>query len=129
MNVNKTAIQRYIEVKPEVRKDIIQELGITCGGLSYALRYKRDVEISRRARELAIAQGGIAYCTIPECETIHDADGKMTQIFPGDIILVIDKTTGEAQLMKGGELIEIYHGVTIGMLSEIQARATSLNNK
>ena len=59
MNVNKTAIQRYIEVKPEVRKDIIQELGITCGGLSYALRYKRDGEISRRARELAIAQGGI----------------------------------------------------------------------
>nr|DAX38793.1 MAG TPA: hypothetical protein [Caudoviricetes sp.] len=128
MNMTKRTFQRYIEVTPEVRKDITQELGITHGCLSYALRYQRDGEVSRRARELAIAQGGVAYCTAPECETIHDADGKMTQIFPGDVVLIIDKTTSEAQLLKGGKVIEEYQGVTIGMLAEIQAKATSLNN-
>ena len=31
MIMTKRPFQRYIEVKPEVRKDIIQELGITHG--------------------------------------------------------------------------------------------------
>jgi|GEM_PF-601430 hypothetical protein len=126
---NMATIQRYIEVKPEVRKDIMKTLGITEGGLSFALSYKRDGEVSRRARELAIAQGGMAYCTIPECETIHDANGQMTQLFPNGAVLVIDKASSEGRLMYDGELVETYHGVTIRMLSDIQIKALSLSKK
>jgi len=55
----------------------------------------------------------------------------ISQVFvnPGDVVLIIDKTTSEAQLLKGGKVIEVYQDVTIGMLAEIQAKATSLNNK
>lgn len=120
------AIQRHIEVPSDVRKDIMRQLGITEGGLSLALKYKRDGEDSQKARQLALEQGGVVYCTAPECETIHDADGKMTQVFTNDARLIIDKTTGDARLEYGGRLVATYHNVTLQMLAIIQSTASEL---
>lgn len=120
------AMQRHIEVSSDVRKGIMKELGITEGGLSLALKYKRDGEDSQKARQLALAQGGQVYCTIPECETIHDADGKMTQVFPNGARLIIDKTTSEGRIEHNGREVSVHYHVTISMLAGLQSLASSL---
>lgn len=121
-----TSIQRHIEVGADVRKNIMHHLKITEGGLSLALRYKRDGDTSEEARKLALAQGGRIYCTLPECETIHDADGKMTQVFPNGARLVIDKHTSEGRIEYNGREVSVHYHVTISMLAGLQQLASSL---
>lgn len=121
-----TTVQRYIEVGADVRKRIMQELGITEGGLSLALNYKRDGEDARKARALALELGGEVYCSIPECETIHDADGKMIQVFSNGARLIIDKGNSEGRIEHNGKLVSLHYHVTINMLSDMQAQASIL---
>ena len=97
-----TTMQMHIEVGADVRKHIMQTLGITEGGLSLALNYKRDGKEARKARALALELDGEVYCTIPECETIHDADGKMIQVFDNGARLIIDKGNSEGRIEYNG---------------------------
>lgn len=121
-----TTMQRHIEVGADVRKHIMQTLGITEGGLSLALNYKRDGKEARKARALAIELGGEVYCTIPECETIHDADGKMIQVFDNGARLIIDKGNSEGRIEHNGREVSVHYHVTINMLAGLQALASSL---
>lgn len=121
-----TTVQRHIEVGADVRKRIMQELGITEGGLSLALNYKRDGEGARKARALALELGGEVYCTIPECETIHDADGKMIQVFDNGARLIIDKGNSEGRIEHNGKLVSLHDHVTINMLGGLQDLASNL---
>ena len=119
-------MQRHIEVGADVRKRIMQELGITEGGLSLALNYKRDGEGARTARDLALELGGKVYCTIPECETIHDADGQMIQVFGNGARLIIDKENNEGRIEHNGRVVILCYYVTISMLDGLQALASNL---
>ena len=119
-------MQRHIEVGADVRKHIMQTLGITEGGLSLALNYKRDGKEARKARALAIELGGEVYCTIPECETIHDADGQMIQVFSNGARLIIDKGNSEGRIEHNGRVVSLCYHVTINMLDGLQALASNL---
>ena len=121
-----TTMQRHIEVDADVRKRIMRTLGITEGGLSLALKYKRDGEDAQKARILALEMGGKVYCTIPECETIHDADGKMIQVFPNGARLIIDKGSSEGRIEHNGREVSVHYHVTIAMLAGLQVLASSL---
>ena len=60
------------------------------------------------------------------CETIHDADGKMTQVFPNGARLIIDKTTSEGRIEYNGREVSVHYHVTISMLAGLQSLASSL---
>ena len=119
-------MQRHIEVGADVRKRIMQELDISEGGLSLALNYKRDGEDAKRARALALELGGEVYCTIPECETIHDADGQMIQVFSNGARLIIDKGNSEGRIEHNGRVVSLCYHVTINMLDGLQTLAANL---
>ena len=119
-------MQRHIEVGAHVSKRIMQELDISEGGLSLALNYKRDGEDAKRARALALELGGEVYCTIPECETIHDADGQMIQVFSNGARLIIDKGNSEGRIEHNGRVVSLCYHVTINMIEGLQALATNL---
>ena len=121
-----TTMQRHIEVGADVRKRIMQELDISEGGLSLALNYKRDGEDAKRARALALERGGEVYCTIPECETIHDADGQMIQVFSNGARLIIDKGNSEGRIEHNGRVVSLCYHVTINMLDGLQTLASNL---
>lgn len=126
MTTTTTTTRRHIEVPAAVRKQIQQELGITEGGLSLALKYQRIGGDSQRAREMALQQGGQVYCTLPECETIHDAQGLMTQVFPNGARLIINKETSEGRIEFQGREVSVHYHVTIAMLAGLQRLAASL---
>ena len=121
-----TTMQRHIEVGADVRKRIMPELDISEGGLSLALNYKRDGEDAKRARALALELGGEVYCTIPECETIHDADGQMIQVFSNGARLIIDKGNSEGRIEHNGRVVSLCYHVTINMLDGLQTLASNL---
>lgn len=121
-----TTMQRHIEVGADVRKRIMQELDISEGGLSLALNYKRDGEDAKRARALALELGGEVYCTIPECETIHDAKGQMIQVFSNGARLIIDKGNSEGRIEHNGRVVSLCYHVTINMLDGLQTLASNL---
>ena len=94
--------------------------------MSLALTFRRHGEQSERARQLALERGGMVYCTAPECETIHDAEGKMVQTFANGAVITVDKASSEATLVYDGKLVATYHNVTLQMLSLIQTTASEL---
>lgn len=119
-------MERQIRLTTEDRRAILKETGLTDGALSLALTFRRHGEQSERARQLALERGGMVYCTAPECETIHDAEGKMVQTFANGAVITVDKASGEATLVYDGKLVATYHNVTLQMLSLIQATASEL---
>lgn len=119
-------MQRQIKLPTKVSKEIMEELGMPQGSFSLAMNYRRNGEESERARALALARGGIVYCYIPECETIHDANGQMIQSFANGAKIIIDKATSEARIEHKGELVSIHYHVSIRSLSRLQQLASSL---
>lgn len=119
-------MERQIRLTTEDRRAIQKETGLTDGALSLALTFRRHGEQSERARQLALERGGMVYCIAPECETIHDAEGKMVQTFTNGAVITVDKASSEATLEYGGKLVATYHNVTLQMLSLIQATASEL---
>lgn len=124
--MDKETMERQIRIGVDVKRAIGKETGLSSAAVSYALAFQRNGKESQRVRELALQRGGQVYCTLPECETIHDADGKMIQSFANGATITLDKATSEAKLEYRGVLVAVYHNVTIQMLSLIQGTAAKL---
>ena len=119
-------MERQIRIGVDIKRAIKEETGLSSAAVSYALAFQRHGKESQRVREMALQRGGQVYCTLPECETIHDADGKMIQTFDNGAIITVDKATSEATLEYCGTLVAVYHNVTIQMLALIQGTAAEL---
>lgn len=96
---------RYIEAPRSVRVRIAQQLGISESTMNMAMAYNRSGEKSLEARRLVLeSEEAVIMNYLPECETIHDAEGVMTQVFTNGYVIKVYKDTG---------LVEVYnnHGV------------------
>ena len=86
-----------------------------------------NAERAARIRKAALENGGTLMCTTPECETLHDSDGHIYQIFPNGAMLDIDKTTGTAILtMRDGTIASRQEQCTIRDLVRLQNYANIL---
>lgn len=89
------SIVRYIEAPRSLRMSVAKELGISESAVNRALRYKRDGELSAKARNIILDSGqAVVMNALPECETIHVCDGTMHQVFGNELKLIIDMNTG-----------------------------------
>lgn len=94
---------RYIDAPRALKLKVAEELGMNEYSISRALNYQRDGEKSRKARELVLASGQAKLMSyLPECETIHDSEGYMRQIFGNGYLLVLEKATGKYEVYKEG---------------------------
>lgn len=60
-----------------------------------ALSFKRNGRLSVEARKRILdSEEAIVMNYLPECETIHDAEGVMTQIFGNGYLIRVQKNTG-----------------------------------
>ena len=86
--------RRQIEVTTEVRAKIKVVFKCTEMTIWRALNFVRDTPTCKRIRLYALQNGGKVVTTVPETETIHDADGMMKQYFPNGALLEVNKNTG-----------------------------------
>lgn len=91
---------RRIEVSTEVRNKIIKTFGVTGRTVNNALNYnggsRSQTDLAKRIRIMALENGGRHMVSWPECETIHDALGMMTQTFDNGSKIEVNKNTGDA---------------------------------
>lgn len=91
-----------------------------------ALSFESDTDLAKKIRKAAIERGGQHVIELPLFETIHDAEGRMTQTFPGGAIMVCYKDTGAVEVYHAGELVERYEDVSIAQLDSIQQMCATI---
>ena len=120
-------IKRQIEVSKEVRENIEKVFNCTRISVWRALSFESESEQSKRIRVYAIKNGGVTLVTAPECETIHDANGFMSQWFNNGALIEIDKNSGHADVYdRYGRKMQQHDNVTIPQLYVIQEFAAAL---
>lgn len=90
---------RRIEVTTDVRNKIERVFGVTRKTVGNALAYRGErgqTDLAKRIRIMALENGGRHMVSWPECETIHDASGMMSQVFDNGAKIEVDKHTGDA---------------------------------
>lgn len=117
---------KYVSVSQDVRNRIIQETGMTPAGLWKALNFVSNGDMSLLAREKALAYGGEVRCDLPECETIHDAEGRMLQTMPNGAMVICEKSSGEVRVEYKGTVVSIYPDARISTLTAAQELASKL---
>lgn len=118
--------RKYVHVSQEVKCRIQAETKISDSGLWKALNYESNGRQSVLVRGLAISYGGEVRYDIPECETIHDAEGRMIQTMPNGAMVICDKMTGDIRVEHKGEVISIYPDARISTLKVAQDLASLL---
>lgn len=96
-----TSMKRFIKLAEADKKWIEKAFGISRVMVNYALGF--DPKHGRSAlagkiRNLALLRGGQVTLEVPECETIHDARGMMTQTFENGAKVEVNKKTGELEV-------------------------------
>lgn len=118
--------KKYVYVSQEVRNRIQSETKMSDGGLWKALNFESNGRQSVLVRELAISYGGEVRYDIPECETIHDADGRMIQTFSNGAVIICDKATGDMRVEYKGKIISTFPDARLSTLKAAQALASQL---
>ena len=93
-------IDRRIKVNGDLLRKIAKTFDVSEVTVRSALRYdqeKGQTEKAKRIRMMALQNGGIPSICLPECETIHDANGMMRQRFNNGATIEVDKNTGDAK--------------------------------
>lgn len=122
-------MEKQVAVTKENRDFLVKAFKVTPQMVWLSLTYQKDTELARRIRSLAIKRGGVIVNTLPECETIHDADGYMRQYFPNGALVECNKNTGHVDIIWQGTAIHGFNNVTITELYHIQDMAQKLSAK
>ncbi len=123
-------MRREIEVTDENREFLRNLFGVTDRTMRNALKLDgQDTDVRQRIRKAALERGGEIMVTLPEFETIHDADGMMIQTFQNGARLEINKRTGETRVLYKGDEVDSYVIKDIPLLYEIQIMANGLGKK
>ena len=90
-------MKKYIKLQKKDKDFVLSAFNISGVMLSYALNFDKkrgNSELAKKIRTLALQRGGVLMNELPECETIHDANGMMLQAFANGAMMKIDKNSG-----------------------------------
>ncbi|AGB29729.1 hypothetical protein Prede_2606 [Prevotella dentalis DSM 3688] len=91
-----TKVKRMIQITNEDRAFLLKTFGVTREMIRYALVFDKKhgrSDLAKRIRTVALQRGGKLMNLIPECETIHDANGMMRQQFENGAQIELNKST------------------------------------
>ena len=96
---------------------------VTTRCIRAALSYSSKSDLADKIRKLAVMKGAVDTLELPVKETIHDADGVMTQDLGKGWMLKADKRSGEVILTRRGHVIERRQNPTLSEIVAMQERA------
>jgi len=91
-----------------------------------ALSFGTNSDLARKIRTVALEKGGQIILTIPEYETIHDAKGMMSQIFPNGAKIEVNKNTGDTVVIHKDKVRAKVHNISIRQLYALQEFAAGI---
>jgi hypothetical protein len=119
-------MKRYIEITKSVREDLRNIFNCTDMMILNALTFKRNTELARKIRKVALDKNGILMTKLPSVETFHDNDNYMRQYIPNGAVLEFNKNTGEGVVYFDGKAVRHYDDVSITDIELIQEYASTL---
>ena len=122
-------MKKYIHVTKEVREHLMKNFGVTNVMVWYALTFhpnRGNSDLAKRIRCCAIQNGGIVLTELPAVETFHDHDGYMRQYLPNGVLLEVNKSNGDVDVIFKGESVKHYENVFVRDLKGIQNWAATL---
>jgi len=122
-------MRRIIEVTNEDRAFLEKAFNVTSRMVGYALTFdptRGQSDLANKIRTLALKRGAKIVNMIPECEVFHDADGHMRQYFGLNIVIDVEKNTGNVVLMNRGKQVASWNNISISELELIQKKAKVL---
>ncbi len=103
-------MRKFIKTTKEQREKLMKTFRCGEKTISNALNFDSARGYSaktKRIRQAAREMGCLTHVVALEMETIHDADGRMTQVFPNGAVIEVDKETCEGTLtFKGMTVIK-----------------------
>lgn len=115
----------YIDVTSDIRKQLLEETGLSEAFVSQSLNFKRDGE-GVGIRALALKLGGVLRNDLPEEETIQDSDNTLSQTLANGITIKTYKATGLTELCRGEKTIGYFLNPPFSVWSKIQEFALGL---
>lgn len=127
-------MNKYIEVSPDVRKEILRAFKLTAGMVSLALNFKNDSPTSERVRKFALQKGGVVKVVLdeknqPPYQNVYDRENAVIRLIFSPITeIVIDMKTGVTSLIDKNKVIERHEKLYVTELLQLQNRASILAN-
>lgn len=87
-------MKRFIAITKTDREFLMATFKVDVRTVRNALSYAINSNLCKRIRKVALERGGVKMVTSKEIETIHDADGVMTQLLPNGAVIEADKLSG-----------------------------------
>lgn len=105
---------KSIKVSPATRRVLEKTYGVSHQYIWYALNYVKNGPSAERIRKAALDLGGVFTSSdfTPNCRVSH-ADNKIVQDFGGDVILTINRKTGELSVSDNGNTVASMYDVNI----------------
>lgn len=125
-NYQPKVMKRFIAITEEQRDLIMKSFKVTSRMINYALSYNKNTDLAKRIRKLALESGGVRMCTLKEIETIHDADGIMTQLLPNGAVIKINRNTGKAIVYMKGDIKISVDNISLREISALHKSAMAL---
>lgn len=119
-----------IKISERLRVELIIRYRVTSRTVLNALCYITNSKKANAIREYALSHGGV-YTEeqfVPNCRTSHEGD-MMIQRFPRRVTVRINKTTGDAEISRDGEVIERYTDITLKGWSNLLAKAEAISDE
>lgn len=115
-------MSKQILTDRETKHFLMKAFGCTQQAVWLALTFKRDSEMARRIRTLALKRGGkLTEGYVPDCETTFDHHaGVMTQAFGPRVKIEYDRGTDETKVFVDGECKERHAGLDVPEFMQLQ---------
>lgn len=114
-------MRTYIKIDTPLRRRMMETFGVSRKCLFENLNGLVSSERSDEIRTFALANGGRLIRNeeyVPACQTVERADG-FAQLFAGGITVLINTKTSTAAILRGGEELHRYEGITMNAWSNI----------
>ena len=107
-------MRKSIKINPEARHLLEKSFGVSHQYIWYALNYVKNGPSCERIRKAALDLGGVYSSSdfMPNCRVSHLGD-KVIQDFGADVILTINRKTGEVSISDNGNTVAFMYDVNI----------------
>lgn len=119
-------MKKYIHVTKEVREHLMKIFSVSAVMVWKALTFESESVLANKIRKAAFENFGILMNELPAVETFHDHDNYMRQYFPNGVLLEVNKSNGDVDVIFKGESVKHYENVFVRDLKGIQNRAATL---
>ena len=124
---HKYKYMKQIKITPEERKQLQERFQVGSNYMLDVLSYRKDGPTARKIRRAALQIGGryVDPDFVPDCTTQY-VGGFIIQTFADNVVLKINKNTGDIELSHRGEIVDSALNATMSLWNAMARKAQDI---